>query len=325
MDKRLSAISDWINSQFIVTKSLAPASADASFRRYFRFAANGSSYVVMDAPPEQENIEEFIRAAECLVGLGLNAPEILAVDRRHGFVLLTDLGDTTYLTALDKNSVDRLYADAMDALLVLQGGTLKAPDYFPRYSEKLLRTELALFPEWYAETHMGRQFSSTERHSLAETFTFLCDKALEQPQVWVHRDYHSRNLMVTARNNPGILDFQDAVTGPITYDLVSLLRDCYIEWPERQVYEWVRNYHRRARQSAAPLNADEMQFIRWFDLMGIQRHLKVLGIFARLYHRDRKANYLADLPLVWRYLMRVTARYPELTPLRKILSTLEPQ
>ena len=325
MDKRLNQLTEWINSRFNTYKpKLSPASEDASFRRYFRVEVDDRSYIVMDAPPEFEDIEPFIKAAQCLLEIGLNVPEIIAVDRNQGFVLLTDLGTMTYLDYLNEDNVDRLYGDALGALVVLQTGTLKDPDYFPAYDRGLLLSEMALFPEWYVRRHINQSLDYKQRALIEDTFDLLCDSALEQPKVWVHRDFHSRNLMPTQHNNPGILDFQDAVTGPITYDLVSLLRDCYIKWPKQRVYEWALGYQTLATQSGLPLNVDEEQFIKWFDYMGVQRHIKVLGIFARLYYRDGKPDYLRDLPLVWEYLVTTCENYGDLYPFRELLINMRP-
>ncbi|MDJ0955477.1 MAG: phosphotransferase [Arenicellales bacterium] len=326
MDKRLNALTKWINSRFNTFEPiLSPASVDASFRRYFRVEVNNRSYIVMDAPPELEDIEPFIKAAQRFLEIGLNVPEIIAVDRNQGFVLLTDLGTTTYLDCLDKDNADRLYGDALDALVVLQTGTFTDPNYFPAYDRSLLMGEMALFPQWYVQRHINQSLDSKQQTVVEDTFDLLCDSALEQPKVWVHRDYHSRNLMPTKHNNPGILDFQDAVTGPITYDLVSLLRDCYIKWPQQRVYEWALGYQTLATQSGLPLNINEEQFIKWFDYMGVQRHIKVLGIFARLYYRDGKSNYLNDLPMVWEYLVTVCQTYQDLHPFRELLMNMRPK
>ena len=326
MDKRLQALTKWINSQFNIEDSkLRPASEDASFRRYFRVEVEGSTYIAMDAPPEFEDIQPYIRTAERFAQIGLNVPEVMAVEKDQGFVLLSDLGRTTYLQCLDESNVERLYGEALAALIVLQVGTFTDPDYFPAYNRSLLRSEMELFPEWYVRRHMDSPLDQKRQKIIEDTFDKLCISALEQPTVWVHRDYHSRNLMLTTRNNPGILDFQDAVTGPITYDLVSLLRDCYISWPPNRVREWALSYQTRAIQSGLPLTDDEEKFLRWFDYMGVQRHIKVLGIFARLFHRDGKSHYLNDLPLVWQYLMTICRTYEELLPFGDLLMDLDPK
>jgi aminoglycoside/choline kinase family phosphotransferase len=325
LDKRLSALTRWINACFNSdVQNLRPASTDASFRRYFRFDHSGQSYIVMDAPPEYENMEIYISTARRFMDIGLNVPKIIDQNRDQGFLLISDLGRTTYLDHLNAHNVDRLYGDALGALIVLQTGTMIDPRGFPRYDRTLLLSEMALFREWYADKHFSYPLQPEQLDIIENTFAILCESALEQPQVWVHRDYHSRNLMVTASNNPGILDFQDAVTGPITYDLVSLLRDCYIEWPPSQVREWALGYQNLAIQSGLLLSDDEDQFIEWFDYMGVQRHIKVLGIFARLYHRDGKSDYLNDLPLVWKYAMTVCRNYPDLQPFAELLQELQP-
>lgn len=325
MDKRLSAISEWIYSELAIPATdLRPASSDASFRRYFRLRSGERSYIVMDAPPQLEDVEPFLQVAAHLRQRGLNVPEILSVDRSRGFVLMTDLGTETYLDRLNDTNSARLYADAIDALLILQTGTQTAPDAFPPYNEALLKSEMQLFPAWYARRHLDYSLGHRQETMLERTFEILCRKCLEQPQVWVHRDYHSRNLMVTTENNPGILDFQDAVIGPITYDLVSLLRDCYIEWPRKMVLGWALDYHARAIQTGLPVSEDPDEFLLWFDYTGVQRHIKVLGIFARLFYRDGKANYLGDLPLVWRYLMQVCEGHADLHPFRDLLQELRP-
>jgi len=325
LDKRLSALTDRIFTHFGTTDvNLRPASSDASFRRYFRLDHEGQTYIVMDAPPDRENTEIFVRAARQFEHIGLNVPVIIDQDEELGFILMSDLGQVTYLERLSEGTVDRLYGDALAALIVLQSGTTLDPAYFPPYDRPLFESEMSLFQEWYVDRHLKRRLNSDQMVMIAETFDLLCRNALEQPQVWVHRDYHSRNLMVADRNNPGILDFQDAVTGPITYDLVSLLRDCYIEWPRSRVRDWALGYRDLAIQSGLPIAAEEDQFLRWFDLMGLQRHIKVLGIFARLYHRDGKPDYLGDLPLVWKYAVSVCQDHEKLRRFGALLTALEP-
>lgn len=302
--------------------SFAPASADASFRRYFRATHNQQSWIVMDAPPDKENLDQFIRIAKRLRSLGLNVPDVLAYDIDNGFCLLTDLGSIPYLDALNAQTVERLYGDALSALVTLQRGTLTEPTFLPPYSFALLRQEMELFRQWYVTTHLRYPLSAEEDTMLTTTFDRLATNALAQPQVWVHRDYHSRNLMVESRHNPGILDFQDAVQGAITYDLVSLLKDCYISWPRTLVVEWVKGYCRLSYESGLHRCEDEDQFVEWFDHMGVQRHLKVAGIFARLHYRDGKSTYLNDLPLTLHYLQNATAQYDDLAPLHALLDRL---
>ena len=294
---------------------LAPASADASFRSYWRAqpedSARSGSWIVMDAPPGKEDLGSWLDVAHRLRAAGLNAPEVLAEDREQGFVLMSDLGTRTYLAELADDTAETLYADALDALHLMQ--TRTATPGLPPYDESRLIRELELFPEWFLRRHLGLTPSCDEWESIERTFGILVASALEQPRAFVHRDYHSRNLMVVEAANPGIIDFQDAVVGPVTYDLVSLLRDCYIAWPEARVAAWSEGYRDRL-VAAGMLSAGETRWPRWFDLMGLQRHIKVLGIFCRLCYRDGKDGYLGDLPLVLRYALRVAARYPELAP-----------
>jgi len=264
----------------------------------------------MDAPPEQEDCHPFIHVSSLMAGIGLHVPVVLRQDLQQGFLLLTDLGDRVYLSELNTDTVERLYGDALQALLRLQSHG--AAD-LPPYDRGLLMNEMELFRQWYLERHLGLQLSEDENATIDAAFTYLADQALQQPRVIVHRDYHSRNLMVSSPN-PGILDFQDAVIGPITYDLVSLLRDCYIAWPRTQVVNWVSQYYRQAQVEGLLENVSEAQFLNWFDLMGIQRHLKASGIFARLNYRDGKSGYLKDIPRTLGYVIDVGKDYPALRP-----------
>lgn len=300
----------------------APASSDASFRRYFRVTRAHDSWIVMDAPPEKEDLGLFVKIARRFATVGLHVPDILACDLDRGFCLLSDLGRRPYLNELNVDTVERLYGDALGALVVLQSGTFSDPRFLPPYSGELLQSEMGLFPTWYLERYLGLTISSVEAGILSSAFQSLAASALSQPQVWVHRDYHSRNLMLTGRHNPGILDFQDAVLGPLTYDLVSLLKDCYISWPRARVLEWVKGYWQLTRESGVHRCDDEDLFVEWFDRMGIQRHLKVAGIFARLHLRDGKSGYLADLPLTMRYLREATNEYKDLSALHAFLCGL---
>jgi hypothetical protein len=316
LDKRKQIIRNWIESLYPAEEfSLEPASSDASFRRYFRLKKQLDSLIIMDAPPENEEITTFCRLARRFYTLGINVPEILHTENEQGFVLMSDLGSDHYLDSLNDSTVERLYGDALTSLLILQSGTFDDPEFLPAYSAELLRGEMDLFRQWYLATHLGLEISDEEHKIMDDAWQLLINSALEQPQLWVHRDYHSRNLMVTDVNNPGIIDFQDAVTGPITYDLVSLLKDCYIEWPEQRVEDWVIGYHNLALQSGLLKNEDEQQFLRWFHRMGIQRHLKVAGIFARLSHRDGKNRYLDDIPLTLKYLISALKNDAELADL----------
>jgi aminoglycoside/choline kinase family phosphotransferase len=320
LDKRREILQDWARQQLgWPSASLTPASADASFRRYFRIQHNSESYVLMDAPPEREDCEPFVHVSQLLLKLGLHAPEILARDIKQGFLLLSDLGSRLYLDELDESNVDRLYGDALGALATLQScGPFDSS--LPPYDRELLMFEMSLFKDWLLGTHLGLSLDVSEQAQLQQVFELLAETALQQPRVCVHRDYHSRNLMVSDFHNPGILDFQDAVIGPMTYDLVSLLRDCYINWPRPRVEAWASGYYELARQTGILRSdqADEQRFLRWFDWMGVQRHLKAAGIFARLNHRDDKPGYLNDIPRTLGYVQDVTSRYPELDILRSI-------
>jgi aminoglycoside/choline kinase family phosphotransferase len=292
------------------------ASADASFRSYWRVRAGGRSLIVMDAPPDKENLAAWLDVDARLRAAGLNAPDVLAVDRVQGFVLMSDLGVRTYLPELDAVSADALYADALDALLRMQ--TAVDPHGLPVYDRALLIAELERMPEWFLQRHLRFTPSCDEWDVIEAAFTRMVHAVLEQPQHFVHRDYHSRNLLIVPGNNPGIIDFQDAVVGPITYDLVSLLRDCYIEWPATNVDNWVEHYRQRL-VAADMTQADSAQFRRWFDLTGLQRHLKVLGNFCRLWYRDGKAQYLTDLPLTLKYVLAVVDRHAEFADLAALL------
>lgn len=319
--QRLQQLDDWLN-QVLPDQSfsLAPASADASFRRYFRITLSGHSLIIMDAPPQQENCAPFIHAAKIFAAAGMHVPQVLETNLEQGFLLLSDLGDMTYLGALNDSTANDLYGDAIDALIRMQ--LASQPDVFPPYDEALLTREMKLFPEWYVARHLKFELNDKQQEVLQTTFDLLNRNILTQSQVYVHRDYHSRNLMV-CEDNPGVLDFQDAVYGAITYDLVSLLKDAYIRWEEDQVLDWAVRYWQKAKVSGLPVPQDIADFYRDFEWMGAQRHLKVLGIFARLYHRDGKDGYLKNLPLVMDYLRRVCARYIELRPLLRLLNQFE--
>jgi aminoglycoside/choline kinase family phosphotransferase len=313
--ERLEQLKRWLESELEFSDyTLVPASSDASFRRYFRVMHDGASFIVMDAPPDREDSRPFIRVAKQLFDAGLNAPEVLDEDLQQGFLLLSDLGSTPYLGALNEAGVERLYGDALGALASIQ---TCACDGLPPYDRALLLREMELFREWLVGKHLGIALSDAQHAMLDSAFALLADNALAQPRVFVHRDYHSRNLMVTARNNPGILDFQDAVCGPVTYDLVSLLRDCYIAWPRARVEDWALGYQELAIQTGILRDEhdDPAQFLRWFDLMGVQRHLKASGIFARLNHRDGKPGYLGDIPRTLGYITDLAQRHAALASL----------
>ena len=291
--------------------AIAPASSDASFRRYFRVTRGGDTYIVMDAPPDKEDLEPFLRVGRILGDIGVNVPAVLARDSARGLLLLSDLGTELYLDALrEPAAVDRLYGDALQALLQIQSADASFSAALPRYGQTLLMREMELMPEWFLERHLGLIVSSAQRQMLDELFAALVKAAESQPAAFVHRDYHSRNLLVTTQHNPGILDFQDAVWGPVTYDLVSLLKDCYVAWPAQRVRAWVLEYREslleRGFEAGSPAD-----FLRWFDMIGLQRHIKVLGIFCRLYYRDGKPGYLKDLPRVLDYVREAAGVYPE--------------
>ena len=311
---------DWLSTVLPTAPArIAPASSDASFRRYFRVWYDGQTRIVMDAPPDKEDCRPFVAIAQALRGLGLNAPEVLAADFERGLLLLTDLGDRQYLAELGEHSVSGLYGDALEALARLQVGGNPGSSLLPPYDSALLHREMELFRDWFLGRQVGLNLSEYEHLTLDQAFALLADNALEQPRVWVHRDYHSRNLMVTEPNNPGVLDFQDAVVGAVTYDLVSLLRDCYIAWPRERVEAWALQHRARLRALGMTGLDDAEQFLRWFDLMGVQRHLKATGIFARLNLRDGKPGYLQDIPRTLGYVAAVADRYAGLKGLRDLL------
>ena len=321
VDVRLDALERWLAAQLPGSAfTLAPASEDASFRRYFRVAlADGRSFIAMDAPPDKEDCRPFVHVARLLRQAQVNAPGIHAQDLTQGFLLLSDLGKTTYLAALDEHNADALFGDAIDALVRWQLAT--RADELPAYDEVLLRREMALFPEWYLGRHLGLAPSAAQQAMLDGVFRLLAASALAQPAVYVHRDYMPRNLML-CEPNPGVLDFQDAVIGPISYDIASLLRDAFISWDEARVIDWCARYWDAAKRARLPVDADFAEFYRGFEWMGLQRHLKVLGIFARLTYRDGKAKYLADTPRFLGYARAVAGRYAALAPLARLLDQL---
>jgi len=341
MPERLNALTVWLQKVLCdasgvdassVDFQIAPASADASFRRYFRvtgssvegcFEAAGKSLIVMDAPPEKEDSHPFVTISSLLADAGLNVPQVFAKDFEQGFLLLSDLGTKSYLDALNESTVERLYVDALDALFNMQQNASQKMAELPAYNQTLLLNEMSLFGDWYCTKYRKFSFSDFQQTELDQTFQRLSASALAQPQVFVHRDYHSRNLMLTAQQNPGVLDFQDAVSGPVTYDLVSLLRDCYIEWPRQRVEQWALEYLQRVAGAGLIPRETDATYLRWFDWMGIQRHLKASGIFARLHLRDNKPGYLQDIPRTLGYVREVSARYPELKSLHTLLVNLD--
>ncbi|MDD5249624.1 MAG: phosphotransferase [Rhodocyclaceae bacterium] len=320
--ERKGKIEAWLSSLHPGRRfALTPASADASFRRYFRASFDdGATRVVMDAPPEREDCGPWLHVQKLFHAAGAHVPEVLASDLAQGFLLIEDLGSTTYLAAFDADNTVALYHDAIEALIRIQCAS--QPHELPPYDRALLQRELDLFPDWYVAKHLKIELTDAQRKVLAAAFEKILAANLAEPQVYVHRDYHSRNLMVT-RPNPGIVDFQDAVYGPISYDLVSLFKDAYVEWPEELVLDWLVRYWEKARKAGLPVRADFADFYRDYEWMGVQRHIKVLGIFARLCHRDGKDGYLKDMPLVAKYLRAACARYRDLGPLLKLLDELE--
>jgi hypothetical protein len=312
----------WLEATLGGEIGMAPASDDASFRRYFRVRRVGSrpSLIAMDSPPGKESCEPFVRVAGLFAEAGVHVPAIHAQDLSQGFLLLSDLGDTTYLDALDERSAGVLYGHALDALVRIQ--LASRPGALADYDRELLERELRLFADWYVSRQLRRELSVVQRDVLDETFAAILQNSLSQARVFVHRDYHSRNLMV-CDPCPGILDFQDAVYGPITYDLVSLLRDAYIAWEEERVIDWTVRYWEKARSAKLPVPPDFADFYRDFEWMGAQRQLKVLGIFARLSIRDGKDGYLKDQPRVMGYLRRTCERYRDLGPLARLLDELD--
>jgi len=321
-DARRAAVERWVAEQFPGARfSLEPASEDASFRRYWRArVADGRTYVVMDAPPDKEDCRPFVHVGGLLRAAGVNAPEIFAQDLASGFLLLGDLGNTTYLQAINAQNAPGLFSDAIDTLIRWQLAT--RPGELPPYDEALLRREMNLFPEWYVANHLKKDFSASQKENLEKIFAALVKSALAQPTVYVHRDYMPRNLMV-CEPNPGVLDFQDAVLGPISYDVVSLFRDAFLSWEEEQVLDWTVRYWERAKQAKLPVHADFADFWQAFEWMGLQRHLKVLGIFARINYRDGKPKYLQDTPRFIAYARAVATRYGALAPLARLLDELK--
>ncbi|MGH8388914.1 MAG: aminoglycoside phosphotransferase family protein [Pseudomonas sp.] len=329
-DVRLQHLKVWLDEQLAVLfaqqgwgavppATLTAASSDASFRRYFRWEGAGKSFVVMDAPPPQENCKPFVDIAFLLAKSGINVPKIYAEDLERGFLLLNDLGNKTYLDVIDSENADDLFNDALQALLAFQQLPMVAP--LPSYDVALLRRELELFPEWYVKHELGIEFDAAQQVLWQQVSDLLIDSALAQPKVLVHRDYMPRNLMLS-EPNPGVLDFQDAVYGPVTYDVTCLFKDAFLSWPEERVRGWLESYWQQASSLNIPVQPDFEDFLRASDLMGVQRHLKVIGIFARICHRDGKPRYLTDVPRFFAYIEAVIARRPELAELDVLLASL---
>lgn len=329
-DVRLQHLKVWLDEQLatlfaeqgwgaVPPATLTAASSDASFRRYFRWEGAGRSFVVMDAPPPQENCKPFVDIAFLLAKSGINVPKIYAEDLERGFLLLNDLGNQTYLDVIDSENADDLFKDALQALLAFQQLPMVVP--LPSYDVALLRRELELFPEWYVKRELGIEFDAAQQILWKNVTELLIDSALAQPKVLVHRDYMPRNLMLS-EPNPGVLDFQDAVYGPVTYDVTCLFKDAFLSWPEERVRGWLEDYWQQAGALDIPVQPDFEDFLRASDLMGVQRHLKVIGIFARICHRDGKPRYLADVPRFFAYIDAVIARRPELAELDVLLLSL---
>ncbi|UVM55514.1 phosphotransferase [Pseudomonas sp. B21-012] len=330
-DVRLQHLNVWLAEQLanlfhkqgwgtVPAGSLTAASSDASFRRYFRWQAEGHSFIVMDAPPPQENCRPFVDIAHLLATAEVNVPVIHAQDLERGFLLLSDLGTQTYLDVINAENADGLFNDAIDALLAFQQLPMNAP--LPSYDVALLRRELELFPEWYVGRELGLGFTDAQLAAWQRISSLLIDSALAQPKVLVHRDYMPRNLM-DSKPNPGVLDFQDAVYGPVTYDITCLFKDAFLSWPQARVQGWLEDYWQRAQAKGIPVQAEFEDFHRASDLMGVQRHLKVIGIFARICHRDGKPRYLADVPRFFAYIDEVIARRPELAELDELIESLQ--
>lgn len=319
-DSRLEQLQEWITAtQNWAQFDIQPASTDASFRRYFRVIHQEQSYIAMDAPPEKEDIVPFLDVTHRLSSTGVHVPAIYAESTEHGFILLEDLGSTPYQTELEHHA-NSLYQDAMQAMVQMQQAST---DNLPPYDESRLLEEMQLMPDWFLKVHLQIDLDDEQQAIINNTFKALLADITQQPQGFVHRDYHSRNLMVTTSNNPGVIDFQDAVYGPLTYDLVSLLRDCYVCWPNQQVERWALQYRNMAVEKGLLAAIDDDTFLRWFDLIGLQRHIKVLGIFARLNHRDGKSHYLCDLPLTLSYVMEVGKKHTETQALVQLFTKLD--
>ncbi|MBP9714001.1 MAG: phosphotransferase [Sterolibacterium sp.] len=325
--ERQQLITSWLHQLYPGREfSLAPASADASFRRYFRASFHDEqTLIVMDAPPAQEDCRPWLHVQQLFEAAGAHVPQVLAEDLERGFLLLSDLGNVTYLAALqaDPARAPALYDEATTALVRIQAAS--RPGVLPEYDRALLLRELMLFPDWYVAKQLGISLNETQRKVMAQAFERILNVNLAEPQVFVHRDYHSRNLMWLddGQHNPGVIDFQDAVYGPLSYDLVSLFKDAYVEWDEEQTIDRLIRYWEKARKAGLPVRADFGEFHRDYEWMGVQRHIKVLGIFARLCHRDGKDGYLKDMPLVMKYLRHACDRYRELGPFLKLLDELE--
>ncbi len=325
MDLRLDQLKNWVSEVLQCGKiDVTPASSDASFRRYIRVKYDNHTMIVMDAPVDKEDSHPFVQIASWLSEMGIHAPVVKKENFQEGFFLLSDLGQTQYLDVLETANVDKLYKAAINSLVIMQAKGHKYVTRLPEYDQQLFLAEMSLFYDWYLIKHLGIELTRQQEKVLHDTFNLLIDTALQQPRVFVHRDYHSRNLMYLegSEENPGVLDFQDAVFGPVSYDLVSLLRDCYIKWPDERVKEWKHYYIEKAQSAGILSEPDCAVFKTWFDLMGVQRHLKAIGIFSRLNYRDNKPGYLEDIPRTMGYVFDVCSRYDELAAFRNVLIEL---
>jgi aminoglycoside/choline kinase family phosphotransferase len=329
-DSRLQLIRTWLSRDLALGDfDISPASADASFRRYFRVRLGGEggrSLIVMDAPPDKEDVAPYLKVSSLLAGCGVHVPAVHERDLARGLLLLEDLGVTQLLSKLASGAEPGpLYTDAMQALASIQLNGVAAAAQLDPYSAAVLRREMRLMPDWFCAKHLALELSAEEQGVITAAEDLLIAEALEQPAVFVHRDYHSRNLMVTDERSPGVIDFQDALRGPAAYDLVSILKDCYVAWPRARVEAWVEEFRDILRRRGGAANAlrgsSTAEYLRWFDLIGLQRHIKVLGIFARLYLRDGKAGYLADLPRTLEYVRETASRFPELAAFSRFVDT----
>lgn len=319
-DVRAQALLNWLkNDTPIIVDRVEPLTGDASFRRYFRVYTSNTSYIAMDAPPDREALQPYVAIAQSLYALSVRVPEIVAANREEGFLLLSDLGDELFIRIFSDNNVDQLYSLGIKTLLLLQK-CREVHDYeLPRYDEKKLRFEMNLFDEWYLGRHLGIVLSHKQRETLNYCYDLLIEDALEQPQIFVHRDYHSRNLLLLPHEEVGVLDFQDAVWGPVTYDIMSLIMDCFIAWPQEKIARWTEEYRMGALSEGFIKYDNPRQFQQWFDWIGLQRHLKCIGIFSRLHYRDHKADYLKHIPRVIEYAKAICHRYKEFSGLLELL------
>lgn len=325
-DQRQIELENWLKQVLTSQPVLIKLADDASFRRYFRVKTNEQTLVAMDAPPDKEDSRPFVAIAQAFAKHGVKVPEILAVDLAQGFLLLSDLGDQLYLNELTSDNVNHLYQQALSVIPLIQACQNVSGWELPHFGTELIQRELELFRHWFLQIHLALELDAKSQTMLTNTFAKLIHVANEQPQVCVHRDYHSRNLLRLTNDEVGVIDFQDAVWGPVTYDAVSLLRDCYIVWPQSEVKRWLLQFYQQCCDHNLIKNVSEQQFLYWFDLVGVQRHLKVLGIFSRLYHRDGKKGYLNDMPRILDYLLAVTSQHSELNELCCFLqSTVQPK